>query len=67
MNWDRIKGNWKQLKGRIRGTWGNLTDDEVEQIAGKKDRLVGAVQARHGLAKDEVERQVDKWAGSCNC
>lgn len=67
MNWDTVEGNWKQLKGRVRETWGKLTDDEVEQIAGKRDRLVGKVQEKYGLARDEVERQVNDWERSCSC
>jgi uncharacterized protein YjbJ (UPF0337 family) len=61
MNWDRVEGNWKQFKGKVRSTWGNLTDDDVERMAGKRDELVGKIQERYGIAKDEAERQVDDW------
>ena len=44
MNWDRIEGNWKQLKGRVREQWGKLTDDQFDNIAGKRDRLAGSLQ-----------------------
>jgi uncharacterized protein YjbJ (UPF0337 family) len=62
MNWDTIEGSWKQAKGSIRETLGKLTDDDLEQIAGKRDRLVGKIQQRYGLAKDEAERRADEWA-----
>ncbi|MCA9639918.1 MAG: CsbD family protein [Polyangiaceae bacterium] len=61
MNMEHLKGNWKQLKGKVRSQWGKLTDDDVEQIAGKKDELVGRLQARYGTARDEAEREVDSW------
>jgi uncharacterized protein YjbJ (UPF0337 family) len=59
--WDRIAGNWKQFKGEVRKQWGDLTDDELEQIHGQRDVLVGKVQERYGIAKDEAARQVDEW------
>ncbi|MGR3454378.1 CsbD family protein [Pseudooceanicola sp.] len=62
MNWDRIEGNWKQVKGQAREHWGKLTDDDVDQAAGRRDQLVGRVQERYGVAKDEAERQVDEFA-----
>ena len=64
MNWDRIEGNWKQIKGSIKERWGVFTDDQVESIAGKRDQLVGKIQENYGLAKDEAERQVQDWEDS---
>lgn len=61
MNWDRIEGKWKQFKGVAKEKWGDLTDDELDQVAGKRDQLVGKVQERYGIAKDEAERQVDDF------
>jgi uncharacterized protein YjbJ (UPF0337 family) len=61
MNWDQIKGNWKQLQGRARQQWGKLTDDDVEVAAGQRDELVGRIQERYGIAKEEAERQVSDW------
>ena len=61
MNWDQIKGNWKQFTGNARKQWGELTDDEIEQVKGDRDVLVGKVQERYGLEKEEAERQVDTW------
>ena len=62
MNWDQIEGNWKQFKGKAREKWGDLTDDELDQIGGKKDQLVGAIQARYGRSKDDADRDADAWA-----
>jgi uncharacterized protein YjbJ (UPF0337 family) len=64
MNWDRIEGNWKQFKGQARQKWGELTDDDVEQIGGQKDQLVGKLQERRGIARDEAEREIKEWADS---
>ena len=55
---DRIQGNWKQLKGKIKEQWGRLTDDDLDVIAGKRDQLLGRIQERHGIAKHEAEEQV---------
>jgi uncharacterized protein YjbJ (UPF0337 family) len=61
MNQDILQGRWAQLKGKVREKWGKLTDDEVEQIAGRKDQLIGKIQERYGLAKNEAERAIDDW------
>jgi len=62
MNWDTIKGNWKQMTGEAKSYWGKLTDDDVTEAAGEREKLVGKVQERYGVAKDEAERQVDEFA-----
>jgi uncharacterized protein YjbJ (UPF0337 family) len=61
MNEDRMKGNWKQFKGKIQEQWGKLTDDDLDIIAGKRDQLLGRIQERHGITKDEAENQVKDW------
>ena len=61
MNWDRIEGTWKQLMGRARQQWGKLTDDDLEQAKGHRDELVGRIQERYGIERDEAERQVRDW------
>lgn len=61
MNQDRLRGQWKQVKGRIREQWGRLTDDDLDVIAGKRDQLLGRIQQRHGIAKDEAQRQVREF------
>ncbi len=62
MNWDIIEGNWKQLKGKVRDEWGDLTDDEVEQIGGKKDKLIGKLQEKYGWSKHDAEARADEWS-----
>jgi len=64
MNWDRIEGNWKQFKGRVKEQWGKLTDDDIDIIAGKRDQLVGKIQHQYGISKDEAEQQVDRFGKS---
>jgi uncharacterized protein YjbJ (UPF0337 family) len=61
MNWDTIKGQWKQFKGKVKEKWGHLTDDDLDVIDGKKDQLVGKLQERYGYAKDEAEKQADEF------
>lgn len=61
MNWDRIQGDWKQLKGNIKVRWGKLTDDELDVIAGKRDVLAGKIQEAYGISKEEAEKQVNEW------
>jgi uncharacterized protein YjbJ (UPF0337 family) len=58
MAWDQIEGNWKQFKGRVKEAWGELTDDEIDQIAGKRDMLLGKLQERYGMEKDEADRRL---------
>ncbi|WP_088347535.1 MULTISPECIES: CsbD family protein [Rhodomicrobium] len=62
MNWDQIKGNWMQFKGKVRESWGDLTDDDLARIEGNQEQLVGRVQERYGIAREEAERQVKEWA-----
>ncbi len=64
MNWDRIEGNWKQVKGRARQQWGKLTDDHLDVINGKREALAGKIQETYGIGKDEAERQVKDWETS---
>ena len=59
--WDKISGNWKQFRGEVRKQWGMLTDDDLEQVRGERDKLVGRIQERYGIAKDEANRQLDEW------
>jgi len=61
MNWDQIEGNWKQFKGNVVESWGKLTDDDVDRMNGNRMELVGKIQERYGVAKEEAERQVDDW------
>jgi uncharacterized protein YjbJ (UPF0337 family) len=61
MDWNRIEGNWKQAKGKVKEKWGQLTDDDLSQINGKREQLEGKIQQRYGLAKDMVRKDVDNW------
>jgi len=64
MNWNIIKGNWEQFKGDARAKWGELTDDEVDEAAGERDKLIGLVQERYGMAKSDAEHEVDKFVAN---
>jgi uncharacterized protein YjbJ (UPF0337 family) len=66
MNWDRVEGNWKQLKGKAQQQWGNLTNDDLDVVEGKREELSGKIQERYGVAKDEAERQIDDWLKRVN-
>jgi uncharacterized protein YjbJ (UPF0337 family) len=61
MNWDQIEGKWKQYKGKAKEKWADLTDDEFDRAAGKRDQMVGLVQEKYGTAKADAEREVDDW------
>lgn len=61
MSWNQVEGNWKQFKGKVKEKWGELTDDEIDQIAGKRDILIGKIQEKYGLAEDEAERRIKEF------
>ena len=61
MDWNRVEGNWKQFKGKVKQKWGQLTDDDLDQIAGRQDQLEGKIQERYGIAKDQVRKDVEGW------
>ena len=67
MNSDRVAGNWKQVKGKIKEKWGKLTDDDLRVIEGKQDQLAGKLQERYGLAKEMAKKEADKFYQDCNC
>ncbi|MEO8103935.1 MAG: CsbD family protein [Betaproteobacteria bacterium] len=62
MNWDQIEGDWMRMKGKVKEQWGQLTDDQLEVIAGKRDQLVGTLQKQYGYSKERVEAELDRWA-----
>ena len=66
MNDDTIAGNWKQFKGKVKEQWGKLTDDDLDVIDGKRDQMIGRVQERYGIARDEADRQVSDWETRSN-
>ena len=61
---DMLKGNWKQLKGNVKKQWGKLTDDDMMEIEGNKDILVGKLQERYGYSKAQAEKEYDTWVTS---
>ena len=61
MNSDILQGKWRQLKGEARTQWGKLTDDDLDQVQGQAEKLVGLVQERYGYNRDQAQREVDTW------
>jgi uncharacterized protein YjbJ (UPF0337 family) len=66
MNWDRVEGQWRQLKGKAQQKWGKLTDDDWDLIDGQREELVGKVQELYGKERDQAEREVDDWSRTLN-
>jgi uncharacterized protein YjbJ (UPF0337 family) len=66
MNWDQVEGKWKQYSGKAKEKWGKLTDDDLEVVRGRRDQLIGKIQERYGIVKQEAEKQVDEFARSCH-
>lgn len=64
MNWDQVKGQWKQLKGKAVEQWGKLTDDDLDVIGGKREQLEGRIQERYGVTREEAQKQVEQWQSS---
>jgi uncharacterized protein YjbJ (UPF0337 family) len=61
MNWETLRGNWTRLRGRIRMQWGQLTDDQLDVIEGRRDLLLGRLQEAYGVTEEEADRQVKAW------
>ncbi len=59
--WDRIAGNWKLIKGKVRKQWGKLTHDDVAAANGRREELAGRIQARYGIDKAQADQQIDAW------
>jgi len=64
MNWDQMEGKWKQYSGKIKEKWGKLTDDDLTVISGRREQLVGKIQERYGVAREEAEKQVEDFTDS---
>lgn len=64
MTWDQVQGDWMQIKGKLRQNWAMLTDDDVMRIDGKREELIGRLQARYGFARAEAEREIEAWLKS---
>ena len=61
MNWDRVQGNWKEFKGKVQQKWGKLTDEDLERIDGKAERLADALQDKYGYTRQNAESQSNRW------
>lgn len=61
MNKDIIQGNWKEVKGKLKQQWGNLTDDEIAKMNGTRQELQGLLQKKYGYQKDKVEQEIDNF------
>jgi uncharacterized protein YjbJ (UPF0337 family) len=66
MDTNELEGKWQKLRGEIRSQWGKLTDDDLERIAGNKDKLIGVVQERYGYVWDEARQVVDRYLDDYN-
>jgi len=64
MNWDQVEGKWKQMKGSLKSKWADFTDDDLDYINGQQEKLVGRMQERYGIAKEEAQRRADEWLNS---
>ncbi len=64
MNWDQIRGNWKQFSGAAKVRWAKLTDDDLKALEGRRDQLAGKLQERYGYVKEAAEREIDDWLAS---
>ena len=61
MNWDIIEGNWNQAKGKVKEQWGKLTEEDLAQIQGQREQLVGRIQALYGISVEEANKEVTDW------
>jgi uncharacterized protein YjbJ (UPF0337 family) len=61
MNRDQIEGKWKQLTGKVKEQWGDLTDDEIAEAEGNRDQLAGKIQEKYGGSKEEIRRRLDEF------
>ena len=59
--WEKFKGSWNQTKGAVKEQWGKLTEDDLLEIEGRRDQLVGKIQTRYGITREEAEAQVSGW------
>ena len=64
MNWDQVEGKWKQMKGSLKAKWADFTDDDLDYINGQRENLVGRMQERYGIAKEEAQKRADEWLSS---
>jgi len=62
MNWDQFEGKWRQVRGSIKERFGKLTDDDLQVISGNRDKLIGKIQERYGIVREEAQKRADEWA-----
>ena len=61
MNPEILKGRWNQLRGDIRARWGKLTDDDVAQIQGQAEKMIGKLQERYGYKREQAEKEINEF------
>jgi uncharacterized protein YjbJ (UPF0337 family) len=61
MNWDHIEDNWKQFSATVKEKWGRLTDDEIAEMKGKREKLEAKIQQTYGHAKDQIKKDIEEW------
>jgi uncharacterized protein YjbJ (UPF0337 family) len=66
VNTNILEGKWKQIRGEAKIQWGRLTDGELDQVAGSRDKLIGLIQEKYGYAQQEAERVVDRFLSRFN-
>jgi uncharacterized protein YjbJ (UPF0337 family) len=66
MNKDIVQGNWKEIKGKLKQQWGDLTDDEIAKAKGTREELSGMLQKRYGYQKDRIEKEIDTFLNKNN-
>ena len=66
MNWDQIEGRWREFKGKAQQQWGELTNDDVDVIDGRREQLAGRIQERYGKSREMAEREIDDWCDRLN-
>jgi uncharacterized protein YjbJ (UPF0337 family) len=62
MNRDILEGKWKQLRGDLKNFWGRLSDDELDQIEGHRDKLIGKLQEKYGYTRERAEQEVERFS-----
>lgn len=65
MNMDTLKGQWKQLTGKVKEKWGKLTDNDLAIVNGTREQLVGKIQEKYGYAKEQAEKEVADFEKTC--
>ena len=65
MNWDQVEGKWKEMTGTVKAKWGDLTDDELTEVAGNREALEGKIQAKYGKTKEQAKEEVYEFLNDC--